>query len=70
MDAAQALFLEYAAALGVDLCFQGFDRELAELPGAYARPGGRLLAARVDGETDGCVAMRPCDARACVCLWQ
>jgi len=53
------LFLEYAAALGVDLCFQGFDDELAGLPGAYERPAGRLLVATLDGEVAGCVALRP-----------
>ena len=66
-DAGQAreLFLEYAAALGVDLCFQGFDRELAELPGAYARPAGRLLVARLDREVAGCVALRPAGDGVC-----
>jgi len=49
----------------VDLCFQGFDRELAGLPGPYARPAGRLLLAHVDGEIAGCVAMRPLDGGAC-----
>ena len=65
MDTAQALFLEYAAALGVDLCFQGFDEELATLPGAYARPAGRLLVARLDDEVAGCVALRPAGAGVC-----
>jgi len=56
---ARALFVEYAQWLQVDLCFQGFDRELATLPGAYARPHGRLLLAGPPGHAFGCVALRP-----------
>jgi len=52
------LFVEYQANLGVSLCFQGFDQELANLPGDYARPRGRLILARVAGEPAGCVALR------------
>jgi ribosomal protein S18 acetylase RimI-like enzyme len=58
----RALFLEYADALGVSLCFQGFDEELATLPGAYAPPPGRLLLARRGAEVAGCVGLRPLDA--------
>ncbi|MGZ5097908.1 MAG: GNAT family N-acetyltransferase [Usitatibacter sp.] len=57
--ACRELFVEYQQGLGVSLCFQGFDRELAGLPGDYARPRGRLLVARVEGAPAGCVALRP-----------
>lgn len=55
---ARALFVEYAAGLGVDLCFQNFQAELDGLPGDYAAPAGALLVALVDGQPAGCVALR------------
>lgn len=59
------LFLEYANSLGFSLCFQSFDRELAELPGDYAAPRGRLLLAEWDSEPAGCVALHPLDSEIC-----
>jgi ribosomal protein S18 acetylase RimI-like enzyme len=64
MGAARALFEEYAAALAVDLCFQNFAQELAELPGGYAAPRGRLLFAERGVQLLGCVALRPLDGGA------
>src|SRR5260221_11872169 len=55
---AQRLFLEYNGTIGVDLEFQGFDHELATLPGRYAPPSGRLLLALRGDEPIGCVALR------------
>jgi ribosomal protein S18 acetylase RimI-like enzyme len=56
-----ALLRAYEADIGVSLCFQGFEAELAGLPGAYAPPGGQMLLARhaAGGELVGCVALRP-----------
>jgi ribosomal protein S18 acetylase RimI-like enzyme len=55
------LFREYADSLGVDLSFQGFEQELAELPHGY----DALLLARVDGRAVGCVGVRPHKAETC-----
>lgn len=59
------LFQEYAASLGVDLCFQNFEAELAGLPGEYAPPTGRLLLAFDDGAPAGCVALRSISDEIC-----
>lgn len=55
----RTLFTAYANGLGVDLRFQGFDAELADLPGKYAAPQGTILLARRDDQAVGCIAMRP-----------
>ena len=65
IEQVRALFLEYAQSLGFSLCFQSFDKELAELPGEYAPPGGRLLLAMMGGEAVGCVALHRIDGETC-----
>jgi ribosomal protein S18 acetylase RimI-like enzyme len=62
---ARGLFDEYAESLGFDLCFQNFEKELAELPGAYAPPTGRLLMSLVENEPAGCVALRKLSENVC-----
>jgi len=61
LDEIRTMLREYAAWLEVDLCFQNFDQELAELPGEYQPPRGCLLVA----EGAGCVALRPIDDEIC-----
>jgi ribosomal protein S18 acetylase RimI-like enzyme len=61
IEAVRALFLDYQADLGIDLCFQGFAAELDELPGVYAPPNGAIALALVGGSPAGCCAFRPLD---------
>jgi ribosomal protein S18 acetylase RimI-like enzyme len=65
ISAIRELFLEYAQSLGFSLCFQGFDKELAGLPGDYAPPRGRLTLAITNGKPAGCVALHPLSSEIC-----
>lgn len=62
---AKALFREYESWFGMDLCFQGFEAELAALPGKYAMPDGRLYLAYSDDKLAGCIALRKLDDDIC-----
>jgi putative acetyltransferase len=62
---ARELFLEYAQSLGFSLCFQNFDKELADLPGDYSPPEGRLLLAEYEGQLAGCVALHKLEDGIC-----
>jgi putative acetyltransferase len=61
----RAMFQEYANSMGLDLTYQSFSEELANLPGKYAPPSGCILIARVGGEPAGCVALRPLGDGVC-----
>jgi len=65
MPVVRKLFLEYAASLDVDLCFQGFEHELETLPGEYAPPEGTIIIALCDEDAAGCVALRKIDTAVC-----
>ena len=65
LDCVRELFGQYAESLGVDLCFQEFEGELASLPGKYAPPDGRLMLATEGGQAAGCVAIRRIDDDVC-----
>lgn len=65
IEAARRLFVEYAAWLEISLCFQNFDQELAQLPGEYAPPAGRLLLAFENDQVAGCVCLRKLPEGSC-----
>ncbi len=65
IEQARSLFLEYGRSLGFSLCFQSFDEELKNLPGAYGPPSGRLLLARYADHAAGCIALRKLEAGIC-----
>jgi ribosomal protein S18 acetylase RimI-like enzyme len=58
IEQTRELFHEYVTWLGVNLCFQNYDKEVAELPGEYAPPTGRLYLATVNDRAAGCIALR------------
>ena len=60
------LFGEYVEWLGINLCFQNYDKELTELPGEYSPPAGRLLLAVADDNSAaGCAALRDLGGGVC-----
>ena len=65
VESVRRLFEEYQSSLGIDLSFQGFAQELAELPGAYSPPAGRLYLALQAREPAACAALRPLGEKTC-----
>ncbi len=60
---------QYEASLPFSLCFQGFEAEMAGLPGKYAPPGGCMYLAIVgdgsEARPGGCIALRPLEPEVC-----
>jgi len=65
IEQARELFKEYEASLGINLCFQNFEKELANLPGDYVPPSGRLLLAVAGKTVAGCIALRKIGEGVC-----
>lgn len=65
LDLAREMFLEYQRELGIDLCFQSFEEELATLPGRYGPPAGCLVLVYWDGDLAACGALRPLQTGIC-----
>ena len=65
LEQVRQFFRNYAGWLGVDLCFQNFDEEMASLPGRYDAPAGRLYYATVEDKGAGCVGIRPLAEGVC-----
>jgi putative acetyltransferase len=65
IEQARDLFLEYGSSLGFSLCFQSFDDEVKNLPGAYGPPRGRLLLAHCADHVAGCIALRKLEKGIC-----
>lgn len=61
----RSLFREYVGYLGIDLCFQSFEEELAALPGKYSPPTGELLIGLMENSIAGCVALRKLEEGIC-----
>jgi ribosomal protein S18 acetylase RimI-like enzyme len=65
IEQTRVLFREYETWLGMSLCFQNFDEEVAGLPGKYAKPGGRLFLVSVGENLAGCIALRKLEDGVC-----
>jgi N-acetylglutamate synthase-like GNAT family acetyltransferase len=66
VEAMRRLLRDYERSIGIDLCFQGFEDELENLPGEYvAAVQGAFLVADDGDDLVGCVALRALSAESC-----
>lgn len=56
---------EYAPSAVETFCLQGFEAEIAGLPGKYIPPRGCLLLASISEEPAGCVGLRDLGGETC-----
>jgi ribosomal protein S18 acetylase RimI-like enzyme len=49
----------------INMSYQGIESELDSLPGKFSPPEGCLLIAEVDGNPEGCVALRSFEPGIC-----
>lgn len=63
LETVRQLFLEYAAELKEDLCFQSFEAEVKDPLKKYGPPLGALFLAYWNDEPAGCIALQPLSAK-------
>lgn len=64
-DQVKNLFIEYQQYLGVDLCFQSFEKELETLNEVYKEPSGTIIIAKNNEDIIGCIALKPINNIEC-----
>lgn len=62
LETVRQLFLDYAAELQEDLCFQSFEAEVKDPMKKYGPPAGALFLAYWNNEPAGCIALQPLSA--------
>lgn len=65
LEEVREIFIEYAAFLQVDLCFQDFENELQTLHQVYLPPLGCIILAKEDNQVMGCIALKPIGEGVC-----
>lgn len=59
VEIVRGMFRKYQAWVDNDICFKGFEEEIANLPGQYSPPKGVIYLAYDETEVVACAAIRP-----------